>query len=147
MVCVCVCGGRGGGRLASVMSAEGDHPMLINAHSPSLRSLFELWTEQRNHGVLWESINHNCSSEEYSNSGSRSLKTMVLKTLKCPTAYRPQTKFLSERVKCPIKVHVVKRSRLKIDFPDLLSIWLCITQVAISLPLKHRVNVTIKVAL
>ena len=37
-------GGRGrgeGGGFASVMSAEGDYPMLINAHAPSLRPLFE----------------------------------------------------------------------------------------------------------
>lgn len=33
----------------------------------------------------------------------------VLKTLKCPTAYRPRIVFLSERVKCPIRDHVVKR--------------------------------------
>ena len=33
---VCVCVG-GGGAFALVMSIEGDYPMLINAHAPSLR--------------------------------------------------------------------------------------------------------------
>lgn len=34
-------GGWRGGGFASVMTAEGDYPMLINAHAPSLRPLFE----------------------------------------------------------------------------------------------------------
>lgn len=40
---VCVCRGveGEGGGFVSVMSAEGDYPMLINAHAPSLRPLFE----------------------------------------------------------------------------------------------------------
>ena len=62
---------RGEGGFASVMSAVGDYPMLTNAHVLSLPSLFELCAEQKNHGVLCESINHNFSFDENSISVSR----------------------------------------------------------------------------
>ena len=100
-VCVCVCVWEGGG-FASVMSTVGDYPMLINAHAPSLRLYLNFEWCRETKAFCVNSLTTTASPMNIQ-IWIVKFKREVLKTLKCATAHWPQTVFLSERVKCPIR--------------------------------------------